>query len=131
IYLGDRGIKSILIDGWNSRVAITVTAISRVRDPSGRWNFYTDEDIEDGVIVFTGVSSFNLNPSGPIPNDFIEFVTCEESPQEQCQQPDSYEFRLLVGSVDDNAKSTQVSVVIVAQGLHLEDPKRPNVEIRD
>src|SRR4051812_42057369 len=77
IYLGDRACKNILLDGWTDRVVFEVDLISRIRSESGRWEYYTDEDIPGGLIVFTGVVSTTFEHSGPLPNDQIEFVAVE------------------------------------------------------
>lgn len=53
IYMGDRAWKSITIDGWNNCVVIKVDEISRVRTESGNWEFYNDENIFDGLLVFS------------------------------------------------------------------------------
>src|SRR5260370_11417121 len=77
IYLGDRGCKSVLIDGWQDRVLIQVTSISRIRSASGQWEFYTDEDIENGLLVFKGVHSIEFQPPGLVPNDSINSLDVE------------------------------------------------------
>ena len=60
IYLGDRACKGVVIDGWNSLVKIHIDNISRIRSLSGNWELYTDEDIENGFIVFEFVESIRF-----------------------------------------------------------------------
>ena len=136
IYLGDRAFKSILIDGWNSRVYVHVDAVSRTRSQSGKWEFYIDEDILEGRIVFTDVDSIAMEPAGYVPNDCIESLTVESV----SQYPDSNEsegflFKLQVFSSQKsepaNASYVKVTISIRAKGIHLEDPARPGVEIKE
>ena len=68
IYLGDRACKSIAIDGWGKRAMIQVDEISRVRSAAGKRDYYNDENIVDGLLVFTDARSILLDPIGPIPN---------------------------------------------------------------
>src|SRR6266487_4039315 len=75
IYLGDRGCKAVLIDSWNQRVAIQATVISRLKSGTKTWDFYSDEDIKDGWLVFSHVQSVRFEPPGPLPNDFINSVS--------------------------------------------------------
>ncbi|MGA2218548.1 MAG: DUF6258 family protein [Terracidiphilus sp.] len=125
IYLGDRACKSITIDGWGSRVLIQVDEISRVRSASGRWEHYNDENIVDGLSVFTDARSIQFDPIGPIPNDYINDL--EAKPIED----DFYRFTFSVGSTDAFAKTTEVIVVIGAKRVHLEDPARPGIAIEN
>ena len=122
IYLGDRACKSMQIDGWNSVVKIQVDCISRVHGEA--WDFGTDEDIEDGFLVFEGVRTFSLSPPGVIPNDLINEIKVESGSQSK-----EYRVTLSIDSVDASGKHTEVLLSIDAQGLHLEDPKRPGLKI--
>ena len=62
IYLGDRACKSVTIGGWGNRIVIQVDEISRVRDPSGQWNYYNDENIANGLLVFSEVRFLLFEP---------------------------------------------------------------------
>jgi len=74
IYLGDRACKGLYIDAWDQIVRLKVDCISRLRPGTQRWNFYTDEDIDDGWLVFDGVDQFNLQNDGYVPNDLINDI---------------------------------------------------------
>lgn len=130
LYLGDRACKAILLDGWGEQVKVQVNQISRVRSPDGRWNFYSEEDIVDGFIVFSGVSSVVFAPPGPLPMDFIsDFVV------EPLGEPDSttggerFLFRMSIGANTQEGRQTEVEVAVTATGIHLEDPARPGAVI--
>jgi uncharacterized protein DUF6258 len=124
IYLGDRSCKAILIDGWAKSVAVQVDVISRIRSSSGNWEFYADEDIPDGRLVFTGVRSIRWAPVGPVPNDLINEVRVADFHELQSGTR-LYDFSLYIGSVTDSGESQEVTLQIRAEGLHLEDPGRP------
>lgn len=127
IYLGDRGCKAVLIDSWTKEVQIHVTVISFLKPGATTWDFNTDADIPDGRLVFTNVRRISFEPSGPLPNDFINDITVTNL--ESDDGPSVYLFELSISSVDDVGNSTEVVIKIEASGLHVEDPKRPGVEI--
>lgn len=125
IYLGDRGCKGICINGWDEQVVIKVDKISRIRDSSGEWNYYSEEDIDDGLIVFTGITEIKFSPSGFIPNDRINYLKLSETEEE------NYTFRLSIDSVGSDATNEEVILEIKASGIHLEKPAKPNQKITD
>ncbi|HCA7079835.1 TPA: hypothetical protein MX214_002988 [Citrobacter sedlakii] len=71
IYLGDRAIKKIEFDLWEKEIRIQVNLISRLAYGTTEWNFYNNEDLEDGYFVFSDVDFFNITPEGSIPDDYI------------------------------------------------------------
>jgi hypothetical protein len=120
IYLGDRARKSITIDGWNKRVLIEVDEISRIRSESGNWDFYNEENIVDGRLVFSEVRSVLFDPAGPIPNDYISNL------EAKALSDGYYRFEFSAASGDGSSpRSTEVLVSIEAKSLHLEDPAAP------
>ncbi|MGA3373674.1 MAG: DUF6258 family protein [Terracidiphilus sp.] len=125
VYLGDRACKSITIDGWGGRVAIQVDEVSRIRSASGHWDYYNEENITDGLLVFTEARSIQFEPAGPIPNDFIEFLEVELLPDDYCR------FKFSLGSVNSSAESTEILLRIEAKQVHLEDPASPGVPIEN
>ena len=117
VYLGDRGCKSILIDGAASETKIQINVISRVR--SETWDFYSAEDLIDGRLVFEGVSSVSFEPPGPVPNGLIDVLSVE------CPSEDSSDFRFVfvTESVDQTGEATRVVIEILARSVALEDAK--------
>jgi hypothetical protein len=125
IYLGDRACKGLVLDSWNNVLKIQVDEISRVRGES--WDFYSDEDIVDGYIVFADVRSVRFEPSGPLPNDYIYDVIARPvlaSGQER------WEFEISVASGDEAGQRIIVTITIDAADCYLEDPNRPGEKVR-
>jgi hypothetical protein len=130
IYLGDRACKKVIVDGWNSRISIEVDVVSRSRNPSGAWDFNSDEDVPDGMLVFSGAESFDMEPGGVIPNDLINDIQVSPISNGRAREG-LYEFHVSIGSVRPDGANTEVLLRIVARGVHLEDPARPGVVISD
>jgi len=123
IYVGDRGCKSVVIDGWNAEVKIQATCISRVR--SATWDYYTAEDMPDGFIVFEGVESVAFEPSGVIPNDSINSVTAELA----IDAREKYHVVVSVDSVDRTGNRTEVKITMRANSIALEAHGSPGQRI--
>lgn len=126
IYLGDRACKAITLNGWDERVSIMIDEISRIRSATGIWEFYNDENIEDGLLVFTGVHSASLSPQGLLPSDEIEIRSIEKL------SSDGKLFRVkfcIYGRRSHASELQEMELDIIAEQVHLEDPKRPDVWI--
>jgi hypothetical protein len=123
LYVGDRACKSIMMDGWTSTVRVQIDCVSRVRDPSGIWNFYTDEDIRDAVLVFADVLTIELRGDGHMPNDVINSIEVVDV------VGDVATVELSVDSVDADAVHHEAIVRLRCKGVWLEDPARPGVRI--
>jgi hypothetical protein len=125
IYLGDRACKSITIDGWNATVRIQIDCISRVRSSAGTWDYYADEDINDGYLVLTGVQSCELDNQGYLPNDLMNDIEVRRESEEVA------ELVFSIGSVDAHAGYHETLLRIICKSIHLEDPARPGVPIHE
>ncbi len=113
LYLGDRACKRILIDSWKNRLGIQVDSISRLKAGTKSWNYYTDEDVNDGWLVFSGLKSVSAEPSGPIPNDTLEITNVTEF-------NGRFIFDISIGSVDEMGKTTEILIKIVADKISIE-----------
>jgi hypothetical protein len=124
LYLGDRCCKTIAVDGRNATIRVTVDTISRIRHPSGSWDYYTAEDVVDGVIVFDDVTFFELKNGGAIPNDSINSIEAEWSAEQM-------EVRMSIDSVTADATHHETTLTVRCRGVHIEDPSRPEQRIVD
>ncbi|HBB9152245.1 TPA: hypothetical protein JS360_004365 [Escherichia coli] len=52
--------------------------ISRIAYGTTEWNFYNNEDLENGYLVFTDVTFFNIIPNGSIPDDYIVSIITDK-----------------------------------------------------
>lgn len=120
LYLGDRACQGYSLDSSQRELRIQVDLISRNR--GAEWGFNTDEDIANGLLTFAGVKSAHFS-SGSLPNDYIEMISVQEL-------GNLLLFRLELGSVDDDALTTPVTLDVVAAEFYLESPDRPGLKIR-
>lgn len=92
IYLGDRGCLKIVLDGIKKEIWIQVDNISRIRSPDGKWNYYNDENIENGYIVFEDVYSIDWSGDKRIPNDYIGCLIAKKREDERYNFTFFFEF---------------------------------------
>ena len=98
--------------------------ISRVRSEDGVWNFYSEEDIERGELVFQNVSALWLDKGGRIPNDQINYLELDEVDGKTV-------FVLSVDSIDSSGANHEAVLKIEAENLVLRDPKKPDILITE
>jgi hypothetical protein len=123
VYVGDRACKSITIDAWNTTVRVQIDCISRIRSPSGTWDYYVDEDIRDGFLVFEEVQQCELRNAGYLPNDAINSIEVVET------QDDVVTIDLSIDSVDEEAYHHETVLRVTCKAVHLEDPAHPGFKI--
>lgn len=123
IYLGDRACAGLRIDSTRDEVRVVIDEISRVRSADGRWNYYNDENIINGCIVFGNVQSVSFNMTGLLPNDYVELLGVREA-------SGGLQFQLELGCVGADALTRSFVLEVTASDVYLEDPNRPGAKIR-
>ena len=104
-----------MTDSWNNRFGIQVDCISRIEEGAETCDYHTEKDIHNGLDVFYGVRSINGNPSGTLPDDFLEIVNVVE-----LAEAGVFVTGIAAGSVDDVGKTTEVLLQVVAQRVEIE-----------
>lgn len=123
VYLGDRYIKEIVLDSYRKEMKIKINEISRIRSEDGMWNYYNDENIEDGYLVFSEVNSFSMEPLGAIPNGGLHDWVFKKL------KGDNYEVTLFMEAYHQNGGYNEVIIHLTSNGLCLEDPQNPEGRI--
>lgn len=125
IYFGDRYCTKIVIDWVSNNFELHVNDISRIRDISGQWNFYTTEDIENGIVVISGVKKIIFDKSGLFPNDSIYSIYANKIDDKL------YEFTIETNHGDEKAITHDLIIKVIAESVYLVDPKNQNAKIVD
>ena len=133
ICLGDSGCKGIYIDFWKKKIKLKFDCIARVRCSNGKWEYYDDENFDDGgYVVFSGVESYKIDPMGRFADEFVHSWSIEDI-EEDSSGKNIYTFVFEVYySVDAIAMILEtMTIEIKARELWLEDTKMPGVKITD
>ena len=112
IYLGDRYCEKIEIK--DDKISFQINCISRVKEGTKEWNYYSDEDIEHGCLVFDEVVEFSSS-SELVINDDIEIDVVEK-------KDDVYSFIVYGCNVSDEAISTDIELYIKAKKFYIFNP---------
>ena len=124
IYLGDRYCTSEVYDEKKKLYQIHMNCISRIRSNDGEWDFYTDEDIENGIISFEGVDEIVRENEIELNDEIYEIEIVS-------QEKDFTQFCVHGSNVNDEAITTDVNVFIKAKSISLINPQNPKVRITE
>ena len=122
IYYGDRYCTAFVVDEINKIIEIHINLISRIRNKSGHWNYYSDEDIENGILVITNVKEVCMDKSGLMPNDQIYDIYAKQVDEK------NYEFTIETSYIDEDARTHDLFIKVIGQGVYITDPT--NLEIK-
>lgn len=108
-----------MFDETKRQLRIQVDCISLLRSGTDRWDYYTERDVQNGWIVFSGVDAVITQPENIEPNDFINDVRVEED-----ADPDGrYRITMSIGSVDAAGNSSEAIILAKSPVAYLEDAK--------
>ena len=129
IYLGDRYAKDIDFNEKEKVLKIKIDIISRIRGDNG-WNYYNDENITDGCIVFTGVEEYSFSKKDITINGNIVFDEIRIKSVEYSKDTNFFTFNIWFYCYKDNHHNgEEVILKIIASGMYLEDPSKPELRI--
>lgn len=117
IYLGDRFCEKIIIK--DEKILFQINCISRLKEGAEEWNYYAEEDIEHGYLVFDGVIDFSSSSELPL-NDEIYAIEVAEKIN------GIYTFAVSGCNVSDDAVSTDIELSIRAKNFYIS--KREEVQ---
>lgn len=113
IYLGDRYCEKFEIE--DDKISFQINCISRVKEGTKEWNYYSDEDIEHGCLVFDEVVEFSSSSELVINDEIYEIDVVEK-------KDDIYSFIVYGCNMSDEAISTDIELQIKAKKFYIFNP---------
>lgn len=114
IYLGDRFCENIVIK--DGKIAFKINCISRVKEGTKEWNYYSKEDIEHGYLVFDGVVDYNLCSENLLNDEIYEIKIVNKTNE-------IYTFIVYGCHVSADAVSTDIEMQIRAKEVYIFNPQ--------
>ena len=118
IYLGDRFCENVTVE--NHKISFQINLISRLKRGTKEWNYYSEEDIEHGHLVFDEVIDYTPI-SIPFFNDEIYAIEVTEKVQE------IYTFIIKGCHVSDTGISTDQKLQIRAKKCYIYNPQNNRI----
>lgn len=119
IYLGERGCMAVVFDKTKRQLRIQVDCISLLQPGTDKWDYYTERDIQNGWIVFSGVDTVKMQPENIEPNDFINEISVEQD----ADQDGQYRSTISIDGVDPKGIRREAIILVRSLEAHLEDAK--------
>ena len=114
LYLGDRYCENVEI--LNKNITFQFNCISRIKPGTSEWNFYNDENVEHGCLVFDEVKEYQCSSDLPFNEDIYDIKV-------KTKEKDIYTFVVLGSNVSDDSVTTEIEMVIQAKKVYVYNPK--------
>lgn len=118
IYIGDRFCENVTIK--DNKISFQINCISRLKEGTKEWNYYSEEDIEHGCLVFDEVIDFTSSSVLPF-NDEIYAIEIAEKTNE------IYTFIVYGCNISDDAISTDIRLQIRAKNFYIFNPQNNSI----
>ncbi len=112
LYLGDRFCEKVLVN--KNKISFQINCISKLKEGTKEWNYYTEEDIEHGYLVFDEVVEFGTNSELSFNDEIYNIEVVEK-------KEDIYLFIIYGCNVSKSAVSTDIEMWIRAKKFYISD----------
>jgi hypothetical protein len=100
----------------DDKISFQINCISRLKEGTKEWNYYSDEDIEHGCLVFDEVVEFSSSSELVINDEIYEIDVVEK-------KDDIYSFIVYGCNMSDEAISTDIELQIKAKKFYILNPQ--------
>ena len=113
IYLGDRYCERV--EFKDNKIMFQINRISRIKEGTKEWNYYSDEDIEHGYLVFDEVIDYSLSSELSFNDEIYQIIV-------EAKEDEVYSFIVYGCNVSDEAISTDIEMYIRAKKFYIFNP---------
>lgn len=122
LYFGDRWCENVIYK--NDNFIIQVNLISKLEEGEEKWNFYSEEDIEHGLLVFTEVERIDYDKNLVLNDEIYEIEVVGE-------ENGKFLFVVYGCHIYDDASSIDVKISVKAKDFMVVDPKNLDYKLID
>lgn len=118
LYLGDRYCENVEI--LNKKITFQFNCISRLKPGTSEWNFYNDENVEDGCLVFDEVKEYQVSSELPFNEDIYDVRV-------ESKEKGVYTFVVEGSNFSNDLVSTDIKMIIKAKKVYIYNPNNNSI----